>query len=91
MMLVSAIVFLDVSLGFLLAGFMSTVLVSWCALVMPLAGESQAPWRWHASGESAAAVTCAPAAEENWKAGRSVQAASSFALMTNLVSRVAIA
>jgi F0F1-type ATP synthase assembly protein I len=37
--LASGIAFLDVSIGYLLAGFLVTVLVSWCAFVMPLAGE----------------------------------------------------
>ena len=41
MILASAIAFLDVSLAYLLAGFLATVLVNWCALVMPMAGEQR--------------------------------------------------
>ena len=39
MLLVSAIVFLDVSLAYLIGGFLVTVLVNWLALMSPLPGE----------------------------------------------------
>jgi F0F1-type ATP synthase assembly protein I len=41
MLLASAIAFLPVSLAYLLAGFLATVVVSWCALAMPLNGEQR--------------------------------------------------
>lgn len=39
MILASAVVFLDVNLVYLVVGFLVTVLVNWCALLMPLVGD----------------------------------------------------